>query len=49
VQQLDYYFSDANWAKDEFLKKTADSRGYVPISVLSTFKVISGTILSHLI
>ena len=40
VQQLDYYFSDANWATDKFLKDTAaKNNGYVPIAALSTFKV----------
>jgi hypothetical protein len=39
IKQVDYYFSDANWAKDKFLQQAADADGYVSISVLGTFKV----------
>jgi hypothetical protein len=39
VKQLDFYFSDANWSKDKFLQQKADADGFVPISILSTFKV----------
>jgi hypothetical protein len=41
VQQLDYYFSDANWTKDEFMQQAADADGYIKMSVLSSFQVIT--------
>jgi hypothetical protein len=41
VKQLDYYFSDANWAKDKHLQQAADADGLVPICVFSNFNVIS--------
>jgi hypothetical protein len=39
VKQLDYYFSDVNWANDTFMQQAADADGYLHISVFGTFKV----------
>lgn len=38
-KQVEYYFSDSNYAKDKFLVETAKKHpeGYVPIDVLMTF------------
>lgn len=38
-KQIEFYFSDSNYRRDNFLRKTAESdpEGYVPISVLLTF------------
>ena len=38
-KQIEFYFSDSNYRRDAFLRKTAESdpEGYVPISVLITF------------
>jgi hypothetical protein len=41
VKQLDFYFSNANWAKDKFMQGAADADGYVSMSVLSSFQVTS--------
>ncbi len=54
VQQLDYYFSDANWTKDEFMQQAADADGYIKMSVLSSFQVITPSpvlalLLSHVV
>lgn len=39
IKQIEYYFSDANLARDKFLKEeTQKDDGWVPISVLLTFK-----------
>ncbi|WJX15620.1 hypothetical protein P8452_05741 [Trifolium repens] len=37
VNQIDYYFSDANIAKDEFLKSNMDEEGWVPITLIANF------------
>lgn len=37
VHQIDYYFSDANLIKDEFLKSNMDNQGWVPISLIASF------------
>ncbi|OWM74962.1 la-related protein 1C-like [Punica granatum] len=37
VRQIEYYFSDDNLAKDEFLKSNMDSEGWVPISLIAGF------------
>lgn len=38
-KQIEFYFSDSNYRRDNFLRKTAESdpEGYVPISILLTF------------
>ncbi|KAJ5145453.1 Winged helix-turn-helix transcription repressor DNA-binding [Penicillium bovifimosum] len=36
--QLEYYFSVDNMCKDMFLRKQMDSEGFVPLSVLASFK-----------
>ncbi|KAJ5562117.1 Winged helix-turn-helix transcription repressor DNA-binding [Penicillium sp. DV-2018c] len=36
--QLEYYFSVDNMCKDMFLRKQMDSQGFVPLSVLASFK-----------
>ncbi|KAI3431995.1 HTH La-type RNA-binding domain-containing protein [Psidium guajava] len=37
VQQIEYYFSDDNLVKDEFLKAKMDTEGWVPISLIASF------------
>ncbi|GKV17810.1 hypothetical protein SLEP1_g28272 [Rubroshorea leprosula] len=37
VHQIDYYFSDANLVKDDFLKSNMDEQGWVPISLIAGF------------
>eukprot|EP00928_Gymnodinium_smaydae_P051318 TRINITY_DN3484_c0_g2_i2.p1 TRINITY_DN3484_c0_g2~~TRINITY_DN3484_c0_g2_i2.p1 ORF type:complete len:332 (-),score=94.86 TRINITY_DN3484_c0_g2_i2:199-1194(-) len=37
-RQLEYYFSDKNWAKDEHLRSIADAAGFVPIAELASFE-----------
>lgn len=37
VNQIDYYFSDANLIKDEFLKSNMDSMGWVSINLIARF------------
>lgn len=37
VNQIDYYFSDANLVKDEFLKSNMDDQGWVPITLIANF------------
>ncbi|XP_058725402.1 la-related protein 1C-like [Vicia villosa] len=37
VNQIDYYFSDTNLVKDEFLKQNMDEEGWVPITVIANF------------
>ncbi|KAK6245586.1 hypothetical protein SCA6_008676 [Theobroma cacao] len=37
LHQIDYYFSDANLVKDEFLKSNMDDQGWVPISLIAGF------------
>ncbi|KAJ1425141.1 Winged helix-like DNA-binding domain superfamily [Sesbania bispinosa] len=37
VNQIDYYFSDANLVKDEFLRSNMDEQGWVPITLISNF------------
>ncbi|MED6106378.1 hypothetical protein PIB30_004151 [Stylosanthes scabra] len=37
VKQIDYYFSDANLVKDEFLRSNMDAQGFVPISLVAGF------------
>ncbi|KAH7523480.1 hypothetical protein FEM48_Zijuj06G0015700 [Ziziphus jujuba var. spinosa] len=37
INQIDYYFSDANLIKDEFLRSNMDDHGWVPISLIASF------------
>ncbi|XVE94519.1 hypothetical protein REPUB_Repub02eG0015700 [Reevesia pubescens] len=37
LHQIDYYFSDANLVKDEFLKSNMDDQGWVAISLIAGF------------
>ncbi|KAK7283744.1 hypothetical protein RIF29_13490 [Crotalaria pallida] len=37
VNQIDYYFSDANLVKDEFLRSNMDEQGWVPITLIANF------------
>lgn len=37
IHQIDYYFSDANLVKDEFLKSNMDDQGWVPITLIASF------------
>ncbi|CAL5205784.1 unnamed protein product [Lathyrus oleraceus] len=37
VNQIDYYFSDTNLVKDEFLKQNMDEEGWVSITVIANF------------
>ncbi|KAK9271245.1 hypothetical protein L1049_026835 [Liquidambar formosana] len=37
VNQIEYYFSDANLIKDEFLKSNMDEQGWVPITLIASF------------
>lgn len=39
IRQLEYYFGDANLAKDKFMKdQISKDEGWVPLDVLLTFK-----------
>ncbi|XP_054797936.1 la-related protein 1C-like [Prosopis cineraria] len=38
VNQIDYYFSDANLVKDEFLRSNMDEQGWVPITLIASFR-----------
>ncbi|KAF7829545.1 la-related protein 1C-like [Senna tora] len=38
VDQIDYYFSDANLVKDEFLRSNMDEQGWVPITLIASFR-----------
>ncbi|KAF2297968.1 hypothetical protein GH714_006788 [Hevea brasiliensis] len=37
VIQIEYYFSDANLIKDEYLKSNMDNQGWVPITLIAGF------------
>ncbi|KAK3231882.1 hypothetical protein Dsin_003763 [Dipteronia sinensis] len=37
INQIDYYFSDANLIKDEYLKSNMDEQGWVPIALIAGF------------
>ncbi|KAL3734281.1 hypothetical protein ACJRO7_023605 [Eucalyptus globulus] len=41
VRQIEYYFSDDNLVKDEFLKSNMDTEGWVPISLIATFRRVT--------
>ena len=38
--QVEYYFSDLNWAKDEYLRSLADGDGFVAIENIMDFKLL---------
>ncbi|KAL9312580.1 hypothetical protein ACSQ67_018032 [Phaseolus vulgaris] len=37
VNQIDYYFSDANLVRDEYLRSNMDEQGWVPITLIASF------------
>ncbi|KAG8377963.1 hypothetical protein BUALT_Bualt08G0088500 [Buddleja alternifolia] len=37
VKQIDYYFSDENLVKDDFLRSKMDEHGWVPITLIASF------------
>ncbi|XP_071923455.1 la-related protein 1B-like isoform X1 [Coffea arabica] len=37
VKQIDYYFSDANLVKDDYLRSNMDDDGWVPIKLIASF------------
>ncbi|KAJ7966904.1 La-related protein 1C-like [Quillaja saponaria] len=37
INQIEYYFSDANLIKDEFLRSNMDDQGWVPITLIASF------------
>lgn len=41
VHQIEYYFSDANLVGDTYLKDNMDDQGWVPISIIATFRRVS--------
>ena len=38
--KVEYYFSDLNWSKDEYLRSLADSDGFVAIPNIMDFKLL---------
>eukprot|EP01044_Picomonas_judraskeda_P040605 COSAG03_NODE_20018_length_326_cov_0.524229_1_plen_78_part_01 len=46
LQQVEFYFGDANLPKDKFLKKQIkadpENEGWVPLEVLASFKKMKG-------
>ncbi|XP_027926569.1 uncharacterized protein LOC114183671 isoform X4 [Vigna unguiculata] len=41
VNQIDYYFNDANLVRDEYLRFNMDEQRWVPISLIASFLVLS--------
>ncbi|XP_027926571.1 uncharacterized protein LOC114183671 isoform X5 [Vigna unguiculata] len=39
VNQIDYYFNDANLVRDEYLRFNMDEQRWVPISLIASFLV----------
>ncbi|KAM3304502.1 la-related protein 1C [Capsicum chacoense] len=37
INQIEYYFSDANLVKDDFLRSNMDEEGWVPINLIANF------------
>ncbi|XP_020959269.1 la-related protein 1C isoform X2 [Arachis ipaensis] len=37
IKQIEYYFSDANLVKDEYLRSNMDEQGWVPITLIANF------------
>ncbi|PWA38161.1 hypothetical protein CTI12_AA584760 [Artemisia annua] len=46
LSQIEYYFSDANLVKDNFLRSNMDEEGWVPIDLIANFRRV--TSLQHL-
>ncbi|KAI3502814.1 hypothetical protein L1887_31152 [Cichorium endivia] len=40
VKQIDYYFSDENLVKDTYLRKNMDEQGWVPVTLIASFKKV---------
>ncbi|GFY87922.1 hypothetical protein Acr_05g0015610 [Actinidia rufa] len=40
VNQIDYYFSNDNLIKDTFLRRNMDDQGWVPITLIASFKKV---------
>lgn len=38
VRQIDYYFGDINFPRDKFMNEKKDQEGWIPLSVMLTFK-----------
>lgn len=41
VSQIDYYFSSENLVRDTYLRQNMDGDGWVPISLIATFKKVA--------
>ncbi|ELP85105.1 lupus la ribonucleoprotein, putative [Entamoeba invadens IP1] len=41
LEQIEFYFSTLNFSSDAFLQTKSDSEGYVPLDVISKFKLVS--------
>lgn len=41
LNQIDYYFSDANLVKDDFLRSNMDDQGWVSINLVASFRRVS--------
>ncbi|TKY57611.1 La-related protein 1C [Spatholobus suberectus] len=41
VNQIEYYFSDANLVRDEFLRSKMDEQGWVPVTLIADFPRVS--------
>ncbi|XP_074372989.1 la-related protein 1B-like [Apium graveolens] len=41
LNQIDYYFSDANLVKDDFLRSNMDDQGWVSINLIANFRRVS--------
>ena len=40
-QQLEYYFSDENLVKDDFLRNHMDEAGFVDVSLIAGFRKVT--------
>lgn len=40
VKQIEYYFSDGNLVKDDYLRSQMDDQGWVPLSLIATFPMV---------
>ncbi|KAL1532210.1 leucine-rich repeat extensin-like protein 3 [Salvia divinorum] len=41
LKQIEYYFSDANLIRDDFLKMRMDDHGWVPVQVVADFPLMT--------
>lgn len=41
VHQIDYYFSNENLIKDEYLRKNMDEHGWVPVTLIANFNKVT--------